>query len=152
MLSILEPQPPIGFPQRAMMVVSESALATSVPHGVVGYCLGAAFTLFGSMISVETSTQAMGTADFFRHSLRNCHRMGCNFAAFSFFFGGLEVALEKRRGRKDKWNPTISGGVLGGFYGWRTFKYVGLTGGIAAGAALSLAFERLTDAMGFAQH
>ena len=104
------------------------------------------------VISAETATQCMGTADFFKHSFRTAHRLGSNFAYFGFLFGGIEVALEKRRGKKDMWNPTISGALLGGGYGWRSYKHPGLVAGAAGGALFSVAIEKVMDGLGFAQH
>ncbi|AIN96028.1 mitochondrial import inner membrane translocase subunit tim17, putative [Leishmania panamensis] len=152
MTSILDPRQPIEPLQRAMMVAKDSTLATAMLNVFGGYIMGFGFSLFGSMISAETSTQAMGTADFFRHSLRSAHRLAGSFAFFGFLFGGIEVALEKRRGRKDQWNPTIAGAIIGGGYGWRSYKYPGLAAGIVGGAAFSLVFEKMLDAMGMAQH
>ncbi len=117
-----------------------------------GYPMGVLLSLFGSMISAETATQAMGTKDFFRYSFRTAHRLGYQFAYFGFLFTGIEVALEKRRGRKDMWNPTASGAILGAGYGWRNYRFPGLVGGTIGGGALSLVFEYLMNAMGFAQH
>ncbi|KAG5506654.1 hypothetical protein JIQ42_06907 [Leishmania sp. Namibia] len=152
MTSILDPRQPIEPLQRAMMIAKDSTLATAMLNVFGGYVMGFGFSLFGSMISAETSTQAMGTADFFRYSLRSAHRLAGSFAFFGFLFGGIEVALEKRRGRKDQWNPTIAGAIIGGGYGWRSYKHPGLAAGIVGGAAFSLVFEKMLDAMGMAQH
>ncbi|CCW64592.1 unnamed protein product [Phytomonas sp. EM1] len=151
MTSILDPQPPMDATQKMLALARDSTLSTALINAGGGYVMGYGFSLFGSMISAETSTQSMGTADFFRHSLRNAGKLGRSFAFFGFLFGGIEVALEKRRGRKDQWNPTLSGGLIGGGYGWRSYKYPGLVAGIAGGAALSLVFEKMIDWMGFAQ-
>lgn len=152
MTSILDVQQPTDPMQKAMMAVKDSTVASAAGGAGGGYVIGMAFSLFGSMISAETSTQSMGTADFFRYSVRNAHRMAVSFAAFGFVFGGLEVALEKRRGRKDQWNPTMVGGLLGGAYGWRSYKSPGLVAGLTAGAVLSLAFEKALDKMGMSSH
>ncbi|RNF10911.1 mitochondrial import inner membrane translocase subunit Tim17 [Trypanosoma rangeli] len=152
MSTILDAQPPIDPAQKALMMAKDSTLATAGMNVVGGYVMGFGFSLFGAMISAETATQRMGTADFFRHSLRSANKLGGSFAYFGFLFGGIEVALEKRRGRKDAWNPTASGAILGGAYGWRYYKAPGLVGGIVGGAAFSLVFERMIDALGFAQH
>lgn len=152
MATLLDPQPPIDPMQRALRLAENTTLVTAGMNVVGGYIMGFGFSLFGAMISAETTTQRMGTADFFRHSLRSAGKLGGSFAYFGFLFGGIEVALEKRRGRKDMWNPTASGAILGGAYGWRYYKMPGLVGGIAGGAAFSLVFERIIDALGFAQH
>lgn len=133
------------------MWAKDSTVATASLNVVGGYVMGCAFSLFGSMISAETSTQCMGTKDFFAYSFRSAHRLGANFAYFGFLFGGIEVALEKRRGKKDLWNPTISGALLGAGYGWRSYRMAGLIGGTVGGAAFSILFEKLMDALGFAQ-
>lgn len=151
MATILDPQPPAEPLQKAMMLAKDSTLSTAMMNVVGGYVMGFGFSLFGSMISAETATQSMGARDFFRYSLSSANRLGGNFAFFGFLFGGIEVALEKRRGRKDQWNPTISGGLIGGAYGWRSYRYPGLAAGVVGGAALSLVFERMMDWMGFAQ-
>lgn len=151
MASILDPPQPIDPMQKAMTIAKDSTLATALLNVVGGYVMGFGFSLFGAMISAETATQAMGTADFFRYNIRSAGRLGCSFAFFGFLFGGIEVALEKRRGRKDQWNPTIAGGMIGGAYGWRSYKYPGLAAGVVGGAALSLVFEKMIDTMGFAQ-
>ncbi|ORC84304.1 mitochondrial import inner membrane translocase subunit Tim17 [Trypanosoma theileri] len=151
MSTILEQQPPMDPAQKAMMLAKDSTLATAGMNVVGGYVMGFGFSLFGAMISAETATQRMGTADFFRHSIRAAGKLGCSFAYFGFLFGGIEVALEKRRGRKDMWNPTASGALLGGAYGWRYYKAPGLVGGVASGAIFSLLLERMIDALGFAQ-
>lgn len=151
MASLLDGRPPRDPMEKAMALATNSTLATGLMNVVGGYCLGFGFSLFGSMISAETSTNSMGTADFFKYNLRSASRLGVSFALFGFLFGGIEVALEKRRGRKDQWNPTISGGIIFGAMGWRSYKYPGLVGGIAAGAVMSLAFEKMLDMMGFSQ-
>ena len=152
MSSLLDPQPPIDPMTEFLQWGKDSTLAVSGMNLFAGYFMGYAFSLFGSMISAETATQCMGTADFFRYSMRGAHRMGANFAFFGFLFGGIEVALEKRLGRKDVWNPTIAGGIIGGAYGWRSYKHPGLVGGFVLGGAFSILFERIMDSMGFAQH
>ena len=134
------------------MIMKDTALAQASIGVFGGYPMGVILSLFGSMLSAETSTQAMGTKDFFKYSLKSAHRLGYNFAFFGFVFGGIEVALEKRRGRKDMWNPTISGAVLGGFYGRRSYGRPGFVGGVIGGGALSILFEYLMNAMGFGQH
>ncbi|KPI83448.1 putative mitochondrial import inner membrane translocase subunit TIM17 [Leptomonas seymouri] len=151
MTSILEPQMPADPMRKAMMVAQNSTMSTALMNVFGGYVMGFGFSLFGSMISAETATQSMGTVDFFRYSLRSAHRVGGSFCFFGFLFGGIEVALEKRRGCKDKWNPTIAGGLIGGAYGWRSYKYPGLAAGVVGGAAFSLLFEKMMDWMGFAQ-
>lgn len=151
-MSLLEPQTPMDPSQEFMMWAKDSTLATASMNVFGGYVMGCGFSLFGAMISAETATQCMGTSDFFRHSFRSAHRLGANFAYFGFLFGGIEVALEKRRGKKDMWNPTISGAILGGGYGWRSYKMPGFVAGAVAGGAFSIVFEKLMDGLGFAQH
>lgn len=151
-MSLLEPQPPMDPTQEFMLWAKDSTLSTASLNVFGGYVMGCGFSMFGSMISAETATQCMGTGDFFRYSLRSAHRLGANFAYFGFLFGGIEVALEKRRGKKDMWNPTASGAILGAGYGWRSYRMPGLVGGVIGGAAFSILFEKLMDAMGFAQH
>lgn len=149
MSSLLDLQPPLDPATEAMMWLKDTTLATASLGVFGGYPMGCGFSLFGAMISAETSTHAMGTSDFFRHSFRQAHRLGCSFAYFGFLFGGIEVALEKRRGKKDMWNPTISGALMGGAYGVRHYKMVGLVGGTLAGGAVSVLFEKLASTMGF---
>lgn len=151
MSSILDPQQPVDPMQKAMMLAKDTTLATAMMGVVGGYALGFGISLFGSMISVETATQSLGAADFFRHSFRSASRLGASFAFFGFIFGGVEVALEKRRGRKDKWNPTVAGGLLGCAYGWRYYKAPGFVAGFAGGAGFSLVFEKMLDMMGMTQ-
>lgn len=150
-LNLLEPPPSVEPITKAVAVLKSSTLSPVSLNLVMGYVMGFAFSLFGSMISAETATQSLGTADFFRHGFRSAHRLGANFALFGFLFCGLEVAIEKRRGRKDLWNQTCSGGVLGGAYGWRSAKAPGLAAGLAGGAAVSWAFEKLLAKMGWAE-
>lgn len=152
MTTILEPQQPVNPMERAAQLAQNSVMSSAIMNVIGGYIMGFGFSLFGAMISAETATQKMGTADFFRYSVRSAHRLGVSFSFFGFLFGGIEVAMEKRRGRKDKWNPTISGGLIGGAYGWRSYKYPGLTAGVVGGAAFSLLFEKMLDIMGFAEH
>ncbi|KAG8348701.1 putative Tim17 Tim22 Tim23 Pmp24 family [Trypanosoma vivax] len=151
MTTLFDPAPQIDPGQRALLLLKDSTMATAAMSVVGGYVMGFGFSLFGAMISAESTTQRMGTADFFRHSLKGAHRLGYNFSYFGFLFGGIEVALEKRRGRKDVWNPTASGGLLGAAYGWRYYRSPGLVMGVTAGAAFSLVFERMIDALGLAQ-
>lgn len=151
MATILDPRPPVDPMQKAMTMVSNSTVSTAAINVVAGYVMGCGLSLFGAMISAETATQKMGTADFFRYSMRNAHGLGCSFCFFGFLFGGMDVALEKRRGRKDKWNPTVTGGLLGGAYGWRSYKYPGLVGGVVGGAVISLAFEKMLDSLGMSE-
>ncbi|EPY34375.1 mitochondrial import inner membrane translocase subunit tim17, partial [Strigomonas culicis] len=125
MASILDMQPPVNPTDKLMLVAKDSILGTAAMTVAGGYGMGFLFSLFGAVFSLETATQSMGSADFFRYSFRNAHRLGASFAFFGFLFGGIEGALEKRRGRKDMWNPTFSGGLLGGAYGWRSYKYPG---------------------------
>jgi len=150
-LSLLEPQPPLDPMTEVTQFLRDSTLGVAVPGIIGGYVMGGGFSLFGSMVSVETTTQAMGTADFFRYSLRSAHRLGKNFSFFGLVFGGIEVALEKRRGVKDWYNVAASGGIIGGFYGWRHYRRPGLIGGFIGGAAASIAIEEMMDKLGFGQ-
>lgn len=149
MASLLDPQPPVDPYIEGFTVLKDTTLATASLGVFAGYPMGGAFSLFGAMISSETSTHAMGTGDFFRHSFRQAHRLGCSFAYFGLLFGGIEVALEKRRGKKDMWNPTISGGLMGGAYGWRSYRAPGLVAGCIVGGGISILFEKLANVMGF---
>lgn len=135
-----------------MTFLRDSTLGVAVPGIFGGYIMGYAFSLFGAMISAETSTQAMGTADYFRYSARQAHKLGRNFAFFGVLFGGIEIALEKRRGKKDVWNIATSGGLIGGFYGWRSYRRPGLVGGFFGGAFASILIERMMEAVGMGQH
>ena len=150
-LSLLEAQPPMDPTTELTQFLRDSTLGVAVPGIIGGYVMGCGFSLFGSMVSVETTTQAMGTADFFRYSMRSAHRLGKNFSFFGLVFGGIEVALEKRRGVKDMWNVAASGGLIGGYYGYRSYRRPGLVGGLAAGAAASIAIEHMMDALGMGQ-
>lgn len=147
-LCLLDPAPPPDPLQKALTIVKDSTLSSSALNIIGGYVLGFGFSIFGSMISAETSTLSMGTADFFRHSLKSAHRMSCSFAYFGFLFSGIEVALEKRRGRRDIWNPTLSGGILAAAYGWRCYRFSGLVASGIAGGVASYGFERLLNRMG----
>jgi hypothetical protein len=151
-LSLLDPQPPVDPMQETMTFLRDSTLGVAVPGIVGGYIMGGAFSLFGSMVSVETSTQAMGTRDFFKYSMRSAHRLGRSFAYIGVLFGGMEVALEKRRGRKDVWNITASGAVIGAYWGWRSYRRPGFIGGAIGGAAFSIITERMMEALGMGQH
>lgn len=151
-LSILEPPIPSDPMQNAMQFARDSTISTMGMSVVGGYGMGFIFSLFGSMMMAETATESLGVRDAFRHYFRSAHRLGYNFAFFGLIFTGIEVALEKRRGKKDVWNPTASGAVLGGFYGYRAYRVPGLTGGFIGGAFFSILFERLMDAVGMAQH
>jgi import inner membrane translocase subunit TIM17 len=150
--SLLDPQPPVEPVQEAQTFLRDSTLGVAVPGIIGGYVMGGGFSLFGSMVSVETTAQSMGTADFFRYSLRSAHSLGKNFAFFGLIFGGIEVAMEKRRGKKDIWNVTTSGAILGGFYGWRSYRRPGFVGGVVAGAGFSILIEHVMDAIGMSQH
>lgn len=151
MTSLLDIQQPLDPMSEAFMWAKDSTLATSAMGVGGGYAMGVAFSLFGAMISAETATSAMGTAHYFKYALKNAHSLGANFAFFGFIFGGIEVALEKRRGRKDYWNQTASGALIGAIYGYRSFKFPGLIGGFAGGAVFSLLIERVMDSAGIGQ-
>jgi mitochondrial import inner membrane translocase subunit TIM17 len=143
-VSLLNPQP--QNPMEDVYNFAKDSTACTAAQGVVGgYVLGLGFSLLGSMISAELSTQSMGTRDFFRYSLRSAHRMGGQFAFFGFIFGGMDVAFEKRRGKKDIWNPTLAGAIIGGGYGWRMYKRPGLIGGFVGGGIASAIFEKIID-------
>nr|CCC95860.1 unnamed protein product [Trypanosoma congolense IL3000] len=151
MTTLLDPTPQIDPGQKAIMFLKDSTITPAAMNVAGGYVMGFGFSLFGAMISAESTTQRMGTADFFRYSLKSAHRLGVSFAYFGFLFGGIEVALEKRRGRKDVWNPTMAGGLLGGVYGARYYKAPGLVGGVVGGSAFSLLIERVMDSLGMSQ-
>lgn len=145
---LLDPAPSPDPLKKTVAFVRDSTLSSCALNVIGGYVLGFGFSIFGSMISAETSTLSMGAADFFRYSLKNAHRMSCSFAYFGFIFSGIEAALEKRRGRRDIWNPTLSGGLMGAAYGWRCYRFSGfLAAGLSAGVA-SWGFERLLSRMG----
>lgn len=150
-LSLLEPQPPVDPQQEAMRFLGDSTLGVVIPAIIGGYAMGCVFSLFGSMVSMETTTMCMGTADYFRYSMSSAHRLGKSFSFFGLVFSGMEVALEKRRGSKDPWNPIITGAALGGFYGHRAYRRPGLVAGIAGGALASAAIEKIMDGVGMAQ-
>jgi len=146
-MSVLQDQPPLDPTQEAMTWARESTLAAGAGGIFGGYLMGGGFSLFHSMITAETSTQCMGMKDFFRYSMTSAHRSGCNFASFGLFFGALEVAMEKRRGRKDFWNPATSGAAMGGYYGWRSYRHLGLAGGMVAGGCVTVLFEKMVAYM-----
>lgn len=150
-ISILERPAPYSFMTEAQKFLSDSTMAICIPAVMGGYAMGFLFSLFGSVMRAETSTQVLGAKDFFKYSIRSGHQLGGGFAFFGFIFTGIEIALEKRRGKKDMWNPTASGALIGGFYGLRSYRTPGLVGGFAAGGAFSLLFEYLMHHMGFAQ-
>lgn len=150
-ICLLDRPPQWSFMVEAQRFLSDSTLAICIPAVMGGYAMGFLFSMFGSVMRAEVQTQCMGAKDFFRHSIRGGHSLGGSFAFFGFIFTGMEVALEKRRGHKDMWNPTASGAFIGGFYGMRSYKVPGLVGGFVAGGAFSLLFEKLMHSMGFAQ-
>ena len=151
MSSLLHPQPPPNPWEDAGMYLKDTSVAQSSIAIFGGYPMGCALSLFGSFISAETSTQCMGTKDFFKYSLKNAHKLGYQFAFFGFVFGGMEIAMEKRRGKKDVWNATVAGGALGAFYGYRSYRIPGFIGGTIGGGVLSIVFEYLMHAAGMAQ-
>ena len=63
----------------------------------------------------------------------------------------MDCALEKRRGRKDMINPVVSGGLIGGYYGWRSYRTPGLVAGFAGGAVFSALIEVIIDKVGMGQ-
>eukprot|EP00759_Apiculatamorpha_spiralis_P025562 PhF_6_TR28979/c0_g1_i1/m.42245/K17790/TIM22; mitochondrial import inner membrane translocase subunit TIM22 len=144
---LTEGQPPFDPMQEGLLLVRESTLSAGAAGLAGGYVMGTGFSFFHSMITAETTTQCMGMKDYLRYSFRTAHRSGCNFASFGVFFGALEVALEKRRGAKDMWNPACSGGLMGGYYGWRSYRHMGLAGGVVGGAILTILFEKMVAYM-----
>ncbi len=151
MVSLLDPAPPLDPVAESWVFLRDSTLGVVVPSVFGGYVMGAGMSLFGSMISVETAAQHMGTGDFFKYTLNNAHKLGRNFAFFGVVFGAMDHALEKRRGRKDMLNPVLSGGFIGGFYGWRSIRRPGLVGGFVGGALFSVAIEVIMDKVGMSQ-
>merc|ERR1712000_198613 len=132
-VSLLDaPQPP-DMMQDAMQFLGTSTLGTVTPAVFGGYLMGGAFSLFGAMLTSDHASQCLGTKDFFRMIFRNAHKMGYNFALFGGIFTGCDVMLEKRRGHKDIWNPTITGGIMGAYYGRQMYRRPGMIGGAAAG-------------------
>lgn len=151
MVSLLDPAPPMDPMAETWIFLRDSALGVVVPSTFGGYVMGAGMSMFGAMVSVETAAQHMGTMDFFKYTLSNAHKLGKNFAFFGVVFGAMDHALEKRRGKKDIWNPVIAGGVLGGFYGRRSFRRPGLVGGFVGGAAFSVLIEIVMEKVGMSQ-
>ena len=115
-----------------------------------GYVLGGGMSMFGAMLTSDHSMQCLGTKDFFRVVLKNAHKMGYNFALFGSLFTGLDICIEKRRGRKDIWNPTLAGAIMGGYYGRQMYRRPGLIGGVIGGGIASIAIEYLMRATGMA--
>ena len=150
-ISLLDPPVPPDFMQEGMQFLSTSTPGVMFPAVMGGYLMGGGFSLFGSMLASDHATQCLGARDFFKVIFKNAHRMGYNFALFGALFTGIDVALEKRRGRKDIWNPTITGALLGGYYGRQMYRRPGLIGGTAAGAVFSVVIEHLMRATGMAQ-
>lgn len=149
--SLLDPPQPPEFMQETMQFLGTSTLGVVTPAVIGGYLMGGAFSMFGAMLTSDHASQCLGTKDFFKMLFRNAHRMGYNFALFGGLFTGLDVALEKRRGHKDIWNPTITGGLMGAYYGRQMYRRPGLIGGAAAGAFFSVVIEKLMHATGMAQ-
>mmetsp|Transcript_35092 Transcript_35092/g.47924 ORF Transcript_35092/g.47924 Transcript_35092/m.47924 type:complete len:155 (+) Transcript_35092:41-505(+) len=140
---LLLEQPPLDPMTEALTYARETTLSAGAAGLAGGYVMGSAFSFLHAMITAETTTQSMGMKDFLRYSVKTAHRSGCNFATFGVFFGALEVALEKRRGRKDFWNPATSGALMGGYYGWRSYRHMGLWGGVVGGAVVTVLFEKM---------
>ena len=150
-ISVLDPPVPPDLMQEAMQFLGTSTPGVVFPAVAGGYVMGGGFSMFGSMLASDHATQCLGTRDFFRSVFKNAHRMGYNFALFGALFTGLDVMLEKRRGRKDIWNPTIVGALLGGYYGRQMYRRPGLIGGACGGAFFSVLIEHLMKATGMAQ-
>ncbi len=148
--SLLDAPAPPDMMQDAMMFLGTSTLGVVGPAVIGGYVMGGGFSIFGAMLTSDHATQCLGTRDFFKAMFRNAHKMGYNFALFGGMFTGIDVALEKRRGHKDIWNPTITGGLMGGYYGRQMYRRPGLIGGAAAGALFSVLIEHLMKATGMA--
>eukprot|EP00755_Sulcionema_specki_P038982 Sspe_Gene.111957::Locus_94171_Transcript_1_1_Confidence_1.000_Length_460::g.111957::m.111957/K17790/TIM22; mitochondrial import inner membrane translocase subunit TIM22 len=104
--------------EMGMEMIMDSCAARSVLAAVGGYVMGAGFSVFGMMLG-GAQLDNVGFKEFWRRSGRNAMRMGKGFAGFGFFFAGCELALEKRRASHDLYNPGISGGLLGGYQGYR---------------------------------
>ena len=140
---LLLDQPPLDPMTEAFTYARETTLSAGAAGLVGGYVMGSAFSFFHSMITAETTTQSMGMKDFIIYSFKSAHSSGRNFGTFGVFFGALEVALEKRRGCKDLWNPATSGALMGGYYGWRSYRHMGLWGGVLAGSVVTVLFEKM---------
>ncbi|KNH08708.1 Mitochondrial inner membrane translocase subunit Tim17/Tim22/Tim23/peroxisomal protein PMP24 [Perkinsela sp. CCAP 1560/4] len=140
---LLIEQPPAEPMIEALTWARETTLSAGAAGLAGGYVMGTGFSFFHALLTAESSTQAMGVRDFVRTSLRTAHRSGCNFGTFGLFFGAVEVALEKRRGRKDMYNPGTSGALMGGYYGWRSYRGPGLVGGVVGGAVITILFEKM---------
>eukprot|EP00760_Papus_ankaliazontas_P035217 PhM_4_TR767/c0_g1_i1/m.35375/K17790/TIM22; mitochondrial import inner membrane translocase subunit TIM22 len=142
-MTLLIEIPQLDAMSEALTTVRETSVTMGLGGAFGGYVMGWGFSMFSAMISVETTTQSMGMRDLYRYTLRTAHRSGVGFASFGLMFGAVEVALEKRRGCKDHWNPATSGAMLGGYYGWKSYRHLGLTGGIVGGAIFTVLFEKM---------
>lgn len=151
MVSLLEPSPPLDPTAEAMIFLRDSSLGVALPGAIGGYVMGAGINIFGAALSVESASQNMGVADFFKSTFSNAHKVGKNFGFFAVVFGVMDHAFEKRRGRKDMWNPIYSGAILGGFYGYRSYHRPGLVAGMAGGALFSWVTELLMAKMGMSE-
>eukprot|EP00756_Hemistasia_phaeocysticola_P012874 Hpha_TRINITY_DN15232_c2_g9::TRINITY_DN15232_c2_g9_i1::g.66553::m.66553/K17790/TIM22; mitochondrial import inner membrane translocase subunit TIM22 len=103
----------------AMEMFMDSCALRSVAAGGGGYVMGLGFSVFSMMLGAGTHMDNVGVREFWRRTLNGAGRMGRAFGTFGFFFAGFELALEKRRGRHDLWNPGMAGAGLGAVQGYR---------------------------------
>jgi len=89
----------------------------------LGYVMGYVFPMimfaFGGMgvgdttVGVSARTHWKTYKSDFKRQMKGATRSAGGWAMIGFLFGGLELAVEKRRARHDIWNPTVTGFVVG---------------------------------------
>eukprot|EP01065_Artemidia_motanka_P012719 TRINITY_DN1701_c2_g1_i1.p3 TRINITY_DN1701_c2_g1~~TRINITY_DN1701_c2_g1_i1.p3 ORF type:complete len:143 (+),score=24.92 TRINITY_DN1701_c2_g1_i1:84-512(+) len=103
----------------AMEALMDSCAVRAIMAGGGGFVMGMGFSIFSMVLGAGTHMDNVGLREFWRRAMQGAVRMGRGFGMFGFFFAGFELALEKRRGRHDLWNPGLAGGSLGMVQGYR---------------------------------
>jgi len=111
--------------QEIVEKMMSSCAVRSLGGAAVGYAMGLVFPMvmfaFGGGMGMDhTTTVGVSARTHWKaykvdvvRALKGAKRSAGGWAMIGFLFGGLEVAVEKRRARHDIWNPTLTGFVVG---------------------------------------
>lgn len=99
----------------SMAAVGNSLIGRCAMSSALGFAMGAFISTFGALITPvgAYATDNVGVKETFRKLGQDSFRQGKSFGRIGFYFAGLELVLEKRRGQHDIWNPLVTALLVG---------------------------------------
>eukprot|EP00667_Euglena_gracilis_P026103 EG_transcript_31130 len=117
-------QPAPAEVEEVMQRITNSCAIRSIAGAGLGYGMGIVFPMvmfaFGGGMGMGDTTVGVSARTHWKaykvdvvRAVKQARHGAGGWAMIGFLFGGLELAVEKRRARHDIWNPTLTGFVVG---------------------------------------